>query len=64
MRDDLKETIRNAVAHLGDFESVLDADRYDNVVTCARAIPVLKYMSRKMLENDFAKLTNSAPDAK
>jgi hypothetical protein len=60
VRDDLKDTIRNAVAHLGNFENVLDADRYDDVVTCARAIPVLKYMSRKMLENDFEKLTISA----
>jgi hypothetical protein len=56
VRDDLKDLIRNAVAHLGDFDKVLDADRYDDVVTCARAIPVLKYMARKMLENDFAKV--------
>src|SRR5437870_5753729 len=56
VRDDLKDLIRNAVAHLGDFEKVLDADRYDDVVACARAIPVLKYMARKMLENDFAKI--------
>lgn len=58
VRDDLKDLIRNAVAHLGDFDRVLDADRYDDVVTCARAIPVLKYMARKMLENDFEKLSN------
>jgi hypothetical protein len=61
VRDDLKDLIRNAVAHLGDFDKVLDADRYDDVVTCARAIPVLKYMARKMLENDFAKLPSSTP---
>lgn len=59
VRDDLKDLIRNAVAHLGDFENVLDADRYDDVVVCSRAIPVLKFISRKMLENDFTKLSES-----
>lgn len=60
VRDDLTNLIRNAVAHLGDFEKVLDADRFDDVVTCSRAIPVLKFIARKMLENDFDKLSTTS----
>ena len=63
VRDDLKELIRDAVAHLGDFEKVLDADRYDDVVVCSRAVPVLKFMARKMLENDFEKLARGGAEA-
>lgn len=53
--NNLREFIRNAIAHLSDFESILDADRFDDVRTCDRAIPVLKYIARKMLENDLNK---------
>lgn len=58
-RNDFRESFRNAAAHLGDFNNVLDADRYDDVTKCARAIPVLKFMARKMLENNLNNLSNS-----
>jgi len=56
--NNLREFIRNAIAHLGDFESVLDADRFDDIKTCNGAIPVLKYIARSMLENNLNKLTS------
>jgi hypothetical protein len=55
VKTELFESIRNPVAHLADFTKVLDADRYDDINACSRAIPVLKYMTRKMLENDLSK---------
>ena len=49
--DDLKEQIRHAIAHLAYLDDVIDHDRYDDVSRCLRAIPVLKYVARTMLEN-------------
>jgi hypothetical protein len=49
--DDLKEQIRHAIAHLANLDDVIDHDRYDDVSRCLRAIPVLKYVARTMLEN-------------
>jgi len=45
--------IRNAIAHLSQLDSVLDADNYDDISTCERAIPVLKFMARQMLQHDL-----------
>jgi hypothetical protein len=52
-RDELKEEFRHPIAHLIKFDSVIDADRYDDVIKCGRAIPVLKYISRQMLQNEL-----------
>jgi hypothetical protein len=52
-RDELKEEFRHPIAHLIKFDSVIDADRYDDVVKCNRAIPVLKHISRQMLQNEL-----------
>jgi len=51
VRDDLREATRNAIAHLADFDSVLDSDRSDDISSCTRAVPVLRYLARTMLTN-------------
>jgi hypothetical protein len=58
VRDHFKDYFRNAISHLIKFDSVLDADRYDDVTKCARAIPIIKYIARTMLQNDLGKLAN------
>jgi hypothetical protein len=54
VRDDLRDATRNAIAHLADFENVLDPDRSDDVIRCTRAIPVLRYVARTLLSNTLA----------
>ena len=49
----LNTLIRNAIAHLGQLESTLDSDNFDDVNTCLKAIPILRFMAHKMLENDI-----------
>jgi hypothetical protein len=41
--------IRNAVAHLDPAQDVLDIDRYEDVTTCERAVPVLRYMAHQFI---------------
>ena len=41
--------IRNAVAHLDPAQDVLDIDRYEDVTTCERAVPVLRYMAHRFI---------------
>jgi hypothetical protein len=50
---ELKEQIRNAIAHLGNIEDVIDVDRYDDIQLCRNAIPVLKHIAHAMLNNDL-----------
>lgn len=57
VRDSLKDEFRHAIAHLLKFDNVIDADRFDDVTKCARAIPVTKFMARKMLENNLNRLS-------
>ena len=47
----LKTQMRHAIAHLSQFEGALDADTYDDVMKCLKAVPVLRYIARKMLDN-------------
>lgn len=50
----LRPTIRNAVAHLDPTgeEHTLVADRWEDVRTVLRAVPVLRYMARVLLEDE------------
>lgn len=45
--------IRNAVAHLGQLDEVLDADHFDDVWACIKAIPILRYIANQLLQNDL-----------
>jgi hypothetical protein len=50
----LKTVIRHAIAHLSQFEGALDADKYDDVISCLKAVPVLRYIAHKMLQNHLS----------
>jgi hypothetical protein len=51
--DQFRGVFRNAVAHLDPSGNILDADKYDDVMSCTRAIPVIKYIARRMLESEL-----------
>lgn len=51
--DQFRSVLRNAVAHLDPSGNILDADKYDDVMSCNKAIPVLKYIARKMVESEL-----------
>lgn len=54
VRDDLRETVRNALAHLEiDNDDAISADRYEDVQRCERAVPVLRHMARVILKNEL-----------
>lgn len=56
IQEHYRDLIRNAIAHLSQLDSVLDADNYDDISTCEKAVPVLKFMARQMLLNDLEAL--------
>jgi hypothetical protein len=51
--DHYRALIRNAVAHLDPARRVLDADKFEDLGACEDAIPVLKYIARKMLDREL-----------
>jgi Methylamine utilization protein MauJ len=51
--DKLRAPVRNAVAHLDPNQKVLIADNYDDLSTCERAVPILKYIARQMLTTEL-----------
>jgi len=55
VKDQFRELIRNAIAHLSQLEGALDSDSYDDFITCSKSIPVLHYIARIMLENEINK---------
>ena len=54
--DGFRETARNAIAHLDPFrtEPSLVADQCADVEKCEIAITVMKYIARKLIENEIA----------
>lgn len=59
IQEHYRDLVRNAIAHLSQLDSVLDADNYDDISTCEKAAPVLKFMARQMLLNDLEALTKA-----
>jgi hypothetical protein len=52
--DHFRPVIRNAIAHLDPDQHVLDIDRFEDVHACEKAVPVLRYMARCLLESTFS----------
>jgi hypothetical protein len=50
---DLRERIRNAVAHLREEALSLTPDRAADIETCRRAVPVLHYIARVMMQREI-----------
>lgn len=53
-KQDLRERIRNAVAHLREDSPSLTAGRAADLETCREAVPVLHYMARTMLHREVS----------
>jgi len=51
--DSFRELIRNAIAHLSQLDGALNSDKFDDFVTCDKAVPVLHYIARVMLTNEL-----------
>jgi hypothetical protein len=47
--DHFRPVVRNAISHLDPTKQVLDIDRFDDVQACERAIPVLRFIARKLI---------------
>ena len=47
--DDFRPLVRNAIAHLDPAQDVLDIDRFQDIQTCERAIPILRYVARALI---------------
>lgn len=54
VHDHYRGLVRNAIAHLSQLDGILDPDNYQDISTCEKAVPVLKFMARQMLLNDLA----------
>jgi len=50
-REYFRPLIRNAIAHLDPSSDTLDIDHFADVNVCERAIPVLRYMARSLLDD-------------
>ncbi len=60
IRDELRSTLRNAVAHLDPDGESFVADEFEDLAMCRLAIPVLKYLCDVMLNLSYG-LTPSWP---
>jgi hypothetical protein len=49
----MRETLRNAIAHLDPTSDVLSIDDFEAEEKCWSALPVLKYMTRVMVSNEL-----------
>ena len=49
----LRDVIRNAVAHLDPMGDSMVIDDFEDVTQCERAVPVIKHISRVMLQNEL-----------
>ena len=51
--DQLRNLLRNAVAHLDPMGDSLVIDDFEDIAQCERAVPVIKYIGRVMLQNEL-----------
>lgn len=61
IRDRLRSTLRNAVAHLDPEGDSLVADEFEDLAVCSRALPVLKYMCDVILNHEIRADPELAP---
>ncbi len=61
--DEFRDQLRNVIAHLDPTQDCLEADRFEDVMACELAIPVIRYICRVMLNNEIkAELNVALPD--
>jgi hypothetical protein len=56
----LNEPIRNAIAHITPGRELRSFDRFKDVDECRRAIPLLKYMARVLIQNEVELLDSGS----
>ncbi|MBA2363612.1 MAG: hypothetical protein H0V86_08795 [Chloroflexia bacterium] len=61
IRDRLRSTLRNAVAHLDPEGESLVADEFEDLAVCSRALPVLKHMCDVILNHEIRADPELAP---
>ncbi len=61
IRDQLRSTLRNAVAHLDPDGESFVADEFEDLAACRQAMPVLKYLCDVMLNNEIRADPELAP---
>ncbi len=59
--DNYRDLIRNALAHLDPSQEVLVADYYDDIVSCEKAVPVMKFIAHQMVRNELETQFGKAP---
>ncbi|MDQ4214753.1 methylamine utilization protein MauJ [Microbacterium sp. ASV81] len=60
VRDDLRDSLRNNIAHMDFNEDPFSADVYADLVTVLKGLPVLRYMARVMLSSVVPTQENDA----
>jgi predicted ester cyclase len=50
--DAMRDTVRNAVVHLTPGQELRVPDYFDDVEKCRQAVPVLRYMARRLIEEE------------
>ena len=55
-KDQIEDTIRNAVAHLTPGREVRVADYLDDVQACREVVPILRYIARTLIQDELALL--------
>ncbi|HDR8969908.1 methylamine utilization protein MauJ [Burkholderia vietnamiensis] len=51
--DDMRATVRNALAHLNPLEDHLTADRFSDIAQCSNQITTLRFIARHMLLSEL-----------
>ncbi|MGT2476620.1 methylamine utilization protein MauJ [Paraburkholderia terrae] len=51
--DEMRATVRNALAHLNPLDTYLTADRYGDIRQCEMRIPTLRFIARQMLASEL-----------
>lgn len=52
-REELNDTIRNAVAHLSPGRDIRSGDLFDDIEACRLATPVLRYIARALITDEL-----------
>ncbi len=58
--NELRDLVRNAVAHLDPTADSLVADKSEDVAMCERGVPVIRYLAREMVRNELAATPETA----
>lgn len=49
-----RELLRNAIAHIDPTQNVLIMDKFEDISKCEKAIYIIKYIAREMIQNELS----------